>query len=786
MMKNRILNKKINDLPYWVKAFLLNFIIAAIVIIPYIIKGHGYFSLSNDFIAETIPYGMFINNAYKSGEFLWNFNIDLGSNFLESLNGYNSSPFVLLQLLFPSEMFPKVIGWIIPIKYAVAGMTSSLYLKKYIKKENILLIGTMLYAFSSYNCGTIVFQFQDVVAVFPLMLYSLDILVEKGKMLPFIFATFLSALVGIVGFVSTTLFVIIYYFVRYPIPRIKEHSQIIHYIKTTFQCLIGGGIGALLTGTIMIPVVVNLSGNSRAASKLGFFDWFTISTFELLKSIKSFFLPAEPMNYSFSITGSDWTSNYAYLPLFGCSLVIAYLMSTKGKDWLKRILITLFLFTLLPVLNSLFYLFSSGAYRRWYHMLLLLMVLATTRVLEEPKEYKVKKGIRISIITIVLFGLICALSGTDSKLGFPIINEKLWFCYSIIYSLIGLVLVLSCTRKLMNVKVNSNHVILTVSIFCILQLGGTIHCYQSYVDNSGKDFTEYSLPYSESIVHYVADISKELERDIGPYRYYFDEGIGYTYYNIGMTNNLPTINSFISTLSNSIVDFYDELGVGRGTMTIKGPEGTLSLLGVKHIISDNVYYDYPIIEQIQNENGQNFNVFENPYSLPIGIVYNSYMKKSEFNSIENDKRAIAMLHSLVVDDNDEYKVINKLQHYTCTDSNELNADTLKSIVVEKQSVSNGTFVKGRNFFTSEIESNGNNYIFYSIPYEKWWKATVNGNPVDILNINGLMAVELKDGNNFIHFEYDYLPFKIGVAMSICGLICVLLVGIIEYKKTNKQ
>ena len=61
--------------------------------------------------------------------------------------------------------------------------------------------------------------------------------------------------------------------------------------------------------------------------------------------------------------------------------VIAWIQ-TKKNDWLKRLLIILFFMAMVPVLNSMFQLFNSSYYARWFYMLTLMMVLATVKGLE--------------------------------------------------------------------------------------------------------------------------------------------------------------------------------------------------------------------------------------------------------------------------------------------------------------------------------------------------------------------------------------------------------------------
>ena len=106
-------------------AFVLNFAIAAAALLPYMIRDGGLLLVAADFDAEQLSYNMLCNNAIKSGEVLWNWRIDIGSDFVSSFSFYTlGSPFFWLSFLFPASAFPYLVGWIYMLKYAVAGLTS--------------------------------------------------------------------------------------------------------------------------------------------------------------------------------------------------------------------------------------------------------------------------------------------------------------------------------------------------------------------------------------------------------------------------------------------------------------------------------------------------------------------------------------------------------------------------------------------------------------------------------------------------------------------------------------
>ena len=78
-------------------------------------------------------------------------------------------------------------------------------------------------------------------------------------------------------------------------------------------------------------------------------------------------------------------------------------------------------------------------------------------------------------------------------------------------------------------------------------------------------------------------------------------------------------------------------------------------------------------------------------------------------------------------------------------------------------------------------------LFYtSIPYEKGWTATVDGQKVDITPVgNSLLAFPLEEGNHTISLTYYPNGFWAGFAVSV---VCVLLLAcacVLKYKFKKK-
>lgn len=798
-------------IPVWLKAFLINSIIGMCIIVPFVLKGNGYFTLSNDFNAQEISFNIFMNNAVKSGEVLWNMGIDIGSNFIESFGFYNlGSPFVWLSLLFPATAIPRVLPWMFILKFAVAGAASALYFKRHSENEPAIVIGSILYAFSGYQCSSMLFyHFQDMVALFPFLMIGLEKLVEEQKKGYLALASAFNCLTNLVFFVGEVLFLILFFVIRYLIPACanKDRENIRKTLLDIVFCMCEGFVGFLISGIITIPVVNGLLDVPRAAQHLVPKDWLSISSASILTSLKAFLLPGELMSYSSSVWSGDWMTNAAYLPVFGVVFVLAYCI--KKKDWLAQLLKICAVISLFPVLNNTFAM-SDSPYRRWYYMLILFMVLATIKVMEESREYPVKKGAIVSLLAIGFFMLLTLGMPWSNETESVIFQPEIYW-YMILLSVVGI----GCSVWYSK-KPKKEVFLWLVGIFAVITMSVNIVRSQNCMDNSNLKFKELAedggFSMSEGIVTYLTEFQGTLETDVVPYRYYFDEGIGYTYYNLGMANALPTTNSFISTVNGSIFRFYETIGSGRHTMTSNVILGVQELLGAKYfIVSDYLersqecaddgeqlilqplaptekYAGYECIGTYTDQNGFHFYVYDNPYALPIGFAYDTYILKSELEQIEPQFRGIVMMQAMVVADEDETAVSDIMQHFDVAAyrslleeqkvySQEMFYDIISSIAVNRQANACEEFEYGYNSFSARKLSEEDCYTFFSIPYDRFWHAYVDGKEVEILDCAGLMAIRTEAGDKNIEFVYDYLPIKVGViatCMGAAGWICLVL------------
>ena len=101
---------------------------------------------------------------------------------------------------------------------------------------------SLLYAFSGFSQINLLFyHFHEVIALFPLLLWSLDRLVLDKKRGFFALIVGLSAILNYFFFVGEVLFVILYFLFRH-MPTLKREAKL---GKTLMACVVEGVAGVL-------------------------------------------------------------------------------------------------------------------------------------------------------------------------------------------------------------------------------------------------------------------------------------------------------------------------------------------------------------------------------------------------------------------------------------------------------------------------------------------------------------------------------------------------------------
>lgn len=91
---------------------------------------------------------------------------------------------------------------------------------------------------------------------------------------------------------------------------------------------------------------------------------------------------------------------------------------------------------------------------------------------------------------------------------------------------------------------------------------------------------------------------------------------------------------------------------------------------------------------------------------------------------------------------------------------------------------------GVDEFSGSIDLSSDKLMFISISYSDGWKAFVDGREEKIYNSNGFMALPLKKGSHKVEFKYSRPYQKLGVGVSILGILLFIIFVVIRRKRKH--
>lgn len=783
-------------------------VIMLVIMLPLMIYNGGYFLYYGDFNSQQIPFYKHVHDAAADGGlFGWDWGTDLGSPLFTSYSFYNTgSPFFWLTELFPESVTITLIPVLLAVKTGVAALTSYAYIRRFISNTNACFIGAMLYAFSGFQAYNVFFNhFHDAVAFFPLLLLALEMNIQDNKKGVFGLCVALCGVVNYYFFIAEVVFVIIYFIIRCTDKKFDITIQ--KFLRLAFEAVAGTFIACI----VLVPSYYSICDNPRVDEYLTGTDMIVYSDkFRILRIIQSFFMVPDPparVNL-FNSETARWASIAGYLPMFSMAGVVAF-MRAKKRNWMKTLIIASIIFAFVPVLNSAFQLFKGTYYARWFFMPILIMCLMTAFSFDDDnassdEPVDIKKGIpavaTVLIASIAVFFLPVTDEDGNYKF-FEIAEYPELFYIQIVVSAVLFAGLIAVAYYFKRNKKYVRTVSFVTCLACALSMMTTVYYGVAqgpnpdiYISRAIKGADSIELPSYDEAGFYRIETSENTD-------------------NWPMLWGYSTIRAFNSTVSTSIMKFYNMLGIERNVAS--RPEKTFyalrSLLSVKYYfdeaddegaVSSNLQsedlfginrfnsfgsesdtiesensLDMQGFSYINSQNG--FNVYENEYYIPMGFAYDTYLTYDEFEALSTENKTRNLISSLVLTDEQIEKYKDILTHY---DVNEYNGDsTYTKACLDKISKSCSEFEADNNGFSAKINLSKKSLVFFSVPYDKGFSAAVNGKKTDIEEVDGgLIAIVCDKGENKIRVDFELYGLRQGLALSLSGI--VLLAGYVLVSK----
>ena len=761
----------------------------------------------------------------------YTFSKELGGNFFGSFSYYLASPINLLLKFFPENKIELFFTLSVTIRLALASLTFYLFLKGRVNKNPsrgtylLFLVLSLFYALSSYSLQQASnLMWLDGVWLLPLMMLGVSKIFDKKNIKLFIISSACAIIFNWYSGFLALLFCAFWFFVECILRSLDQKNDFKNFIKFFWQngwrLLVSTILALLISGIILMPAFKALGEGSRGGGiDLAFLH------FDLRGKV------LDTLSNYYPGTNSDPGMMSLFIGAFSILTIFSVFISKEVKRSHKiayfAIILTLllifyfnpiyFVFSLLKDVGSYWIRFSFGCFA------ILLFLCAYI-----PKSEK------ISPTCYILSGILFLSSG----LIFDYIDTpvRLRFYYGIFVVAFSVILYYCHTAKTQRTKA------IFIMIAFILSIAEVAtNAYLVMKKFSGAEtFTNYTISQGDTIQRIrTADESPYRIHNLSQRcSFCLNDALSHNYYSIDGYTSSPDDKQIDLLHSLGYKRWFYQSNITDDSIL-----STDSLLGVKYFTNESTIesnpYALPMVFSTPNTTSENFSNntydentfdFQNKlYSELSGIHENLYKKVNfvretddseityhlDYNPSddyilygeiaaddnycvtlldgENVKSSWYLSHTApsvvkldsstvtieVEDEDSKFTIENiKSEHFYYLDLSVFKKMTEK--IKNENSVSNLAIDNENVSFT--VNTNKPQMIFTSIHNQSGWSITVNDKEVKpTLLSNSLILLNLEPGQNEMELKFTLPGFKLGVLLSVIGVISTIAFCLINKK-----
>jgi len=762
-------------------AFLLGALLALFALSPAILPYGGRFVTRGDYIEQQLPFILETRRILRAGLSGYSFNTFLGAPSVGSYAFYTlGSPFVWPLALLPQALVPFGISLMAVLKHAAACLTSFLYFDRMVKDRRLALLGSVLYAFSSFTIvNTQFYHFTEVIAFFPLILLGLEIAMSDQPR-PGLLALFcgLNALVNYYFMLSSALLAALYFVFRFFSQDWTRARSFRRVFYTVFEC----GVGCALAGVILLPALMHMLTITRTGSGIHLLEAYSPAA--LLERIRALLMPIESnVLHAYYGDAPSWASVACYVPVFGLCGTLVFAGCKGAQRWLKALIAALLACSVIPVLCGAFSLFTNTAYTRWWYGLALLLVLATLYALSLARSrrawlaaFAVCSALTLALTVPFLLpgGLIARL---PARLCEIILNRRTGAyapaalrTLSVALSLLG-----ACSLLLLILKKPrfASALALICAVACA-QYAGYIAVGDRAVLSGGAQPQSgvYTLDQIAEPTLGALEIDESSE--------YKRIDYGRRLRNYGLLRGHSSLTCFSSLRTSTVGRFVSMAGFGYDESTTVAPPDQQG--AIRALLSVTEYHRFDESETIpdgfvydREENG--FQVYVNPNAVPMGFLQTT-VTGTHHQRMDSETVGTVLLAAAALDD-----------AYLTRFSDRMNALDVYNIPDWQQSAARlrenacDRFETTRSGFTAHINAREAGLVIFTIPHDKGFSATLDGKKTEIIPCDvSFMSVWVEPGEHEIAFTYPTRMLAPGIVMSLLAAAVLGTYVILAKKK----
>lgn len=757
---------------------LLVFVLAAVIAVVFrdfitFDKLYLFKDIGSDSINYTYPqYAHIAQYLRADGLPRWSFSQGMGQNIFP---GSLTDPFGALLILAGKHAVAYGMAYAEMLKIFLAGVFFFLFLKK-IKISNFAATtGAVLYSFCGFTVlgsGWGIFSTEAVYAA--LLLYAFERFYQDGKWGLFPAVTALIAVLQPFDLYLFGVFLFIYIVFRFLEAGGKNFKD---FASLVFRLSGLGLLGAAAASFFLVNGLLQMLDSPRVAGGVSFFG--TLASRPVFGlADKAHYATAVLRFFSSDMLGTGsafkgW-NNYLEAPLFYCGLLPLLLVpqlfgfiSKRKKILYGALLAATGLPIVFPYFRYAYWLFAGDYYRFFSLSVAVVLLLLGVKALDKMDGTSKP---RIFTLALTLAALLGALyypypPGTVSS-GVRTAAAGFLAGYSLLLALFHVKRFRPAARAL---------ILLTVAAEAAYMSGITVNNRPVVTGAELAEKTGYN-DYTVDAVAYLKGLDKSfyrIDKDFfsGPSQYMsINDAKAQDYY------GTPSYHSFNQL---NYIRFLREIALVRGNSEARtrwapgllGAPPLHSFASVKYAFSRSerplvLKFGYVPLAAVGD-----VRMFENKYALPLGFVYAQRIAPADFHKLTQSAKIAVLYKACVVDTH----VYNEASAYPESHAGAVTGNytfsqyafDIARLKRETLSVSE----HGQNRVKGKITLAGKGILFFSIPFDRGWRAKVDGKNVRPARVNiGFMGLFLDSGAHEIELEYTPPYLAASAAVSLAALL----------------
>jgi uncharacterized membrane protein YfhO len=711
----------------------------------------------------------------------WSFSRGMGQNIFPFSV---SDPSLAIFYLFGRDSFAYGIVVVEVLKVAASGIFFFLYLRTIKLSSFTTVLGGLLYAFSGYqiltSSGWFNHSFEPFFAA--VSLHAFELFFQRRILwpLPLAFAVIVSY--APIHLYLFSVFLFGYALVRYVQEREWQWKEaLMFFARLAGLLFLGVGLASVffLTNLGLLLDSPRVGGNLSSVAQLSAYPIFGLAKLDLLMSVFTRAFSNDLVGTADAFKG--W-GNYLESPMLYCGLIslllapqAIFLLRGRQRALCSVVAVVLLAPLFFPFFRYLFWGFTGSYFRTlslFQTIALLLAALVALSTIERERRFST--FILASTLGICVVGLFAPAFAPKEVLdprlriaitGFLAIDVLLLYGVSATrwssIAKLGL-LALACVEIgwFSWITVNRRDAMSPAELRERRGYNDSTIETVEYLRAVDNNFYRIDKNYSSGPAEHPSLNDAETQRYFGTSSYH-------------SFNQSSTI-AFLQAVD--LIPPGDEMSA-RWAVGLRGRPILESLAGVKYLLTKQPdaraeLWGFKPVKMFGD-----VRLLINPNTLPLGFTYRRQLSREEFQKLSTDQKEQALMKACVVDGTNSDAVYRLVRLSPDSLHEKYSVREFSTDVAILRSDSLSITRHSQNRIEGTMKLAVRKLLCLSIPYDRGWQATVDGQPVSLERVNvGFMGIVLDRGEHRIELSYRS-PFLVG-GTFLSGLSLLLFIALI--------